>query len=238
MSVVADIHTHVLYRFDDGPKTPEDSVALLQAIAASGVTDVISTSHYYSDRMPPEEFVERRARRLASVRELIAENGIPLRIYAGAEVNLSQLILNLPSLAELCFEGTNRILLEIPHSSRDLDAAVELIDRVISYYNVVPVVAHVERYDFFFKKMKNLERLKQMGCFVQIDAECVLDGFFSRRFALKAIEEGYVDIVASDCHDTGKRAPNLIRAYEEIEKKLGAQTVAALKENAASLLVK
>ena len=62
---MVDIHTHVLFRFDDGPKTLDESLALLEKTAASGVTDVVSTSHYYSAHMSAEEFTERRTKRLA-----------------------------------------------------------------------------------------------------------------------------------------------------------------------------
>ncbi len=233
---MVDIHTHVLFRFDDGPKTLDESLALLEKTAASGVTDVVSTSHYYSAHMSAEEFTERRTKRLAELREAVETRKIPVRLYHGAEVYIDKLILNLKSLNDLCFEGTNSILLEIPHTATDLNEVLHLIDRILSYYNVQPVIAHVERYEFFFKKMKNLRYLHDMGCVIQADTRCFLEGFCDKLFAFKALKEGYIDVIASDCHDTVKRPPDLAQAYAAIRKKAGEEAIAHLQENARLLL--
>lgn len=233
---MVDIHTHVLPRIDDGPEKLEDSIHLIKKLVNSGVTNIVSTSHYYSDNVSFDAFVDRRTRRLVEVRQAIKEYNIPVDIISGAEVNISKLLLNLDSLKDLCFENTNRILLEIPHRETSLGNALDLIEKIISYYNVVPIVAHVERYSFFSKKMKNLNYLKEMGCIIQVDAHCLFERFGQKRFALKAIDEGFVDVIASDCHDTDTRPPNLADAYAVISKKLGEQTVQILKGNAEQLI--
>lgn len=233
---MVDIHTHILPRIDDGPENLEDSIQLINALALSGVTHIVSTSHYYSENISYDRFVDRRSRRLTEIRQAIKEHNIPVDIISGCEVNISKLILNLDTVKELCFENTNKILLEIPHQETELDTALDLIEKIISYYNVVPVVAHVERYDFFLKKMKNIEYLKDMGCIIQIDAHCLFERFRDKRFAIKAIEKGYVDVVASDCHDTTSRKPNLAEAYDVVAKKLGDQAVQMLKDNAENVI--
>lgn len=233
---MVDIHTHVLPRIDDGPEKLEDSIDLIKTLVDSGVTDIVSTSHYYSESISFDSFIGRRARRLDEVRQAIKEHNIPVNIISGAEVNISKLLLNLDSLKDLCFENTNRILLEIPHNETNLEKALDLIEKIISYYNVVPIVAHVERYSFFSKKIKNLNYLKEMGCTLQVDAHCLFERFGQKRFVLKAIDEGLVDVVASDCHDTNTRPPNLADAYAVISKKLGDGVVQTLKDNAAQLI--
>ena len=233
---MVDIHTHILFRFDDGPKTIDDSFALLRMMASYAVTDIVSTSHYYSAHMSLDDFVDRRTRRLAELREALSTQNLPLRIHHGAEVYIDKLILNQKKLDALCFEGTRNVLLEIPHGATNLDEMLLLIEQIISYYNVNPVIAHVERYDFFVKKIKNLQFLKDMGCVLQADAACFLEGFRDKRFAFKALNAGYLDVVASDCHDTAQRAPNLTAAYEAIRKKCGEDAVALLQENARRLI--
>ena len=41
-----DIHSHLLYGVDDGPKTLEESVEMLKVAKAQGVTTMILTPHY------------------------------------------------------------------------------------------------------------------------------------------------------------------------------------------------
>lgn len=235
---MVDLHTHILFRFDDGPKTESDSIALIKEMVSGGVTDIASTSHFYSAHMSMEVFAERRQRRREALDKLLAESDVSVNIYNAAEVNIDRLILNNDNIKPLTYEGTSYILLEIPLNADDLDENLDLIEKISSYYNVKPIIAHVERYDFFFKKPKNLLRLRNMGCLVQIDANCLLGGRRARTFALNAVKDELVDIVASDCHDVALRRPNLREAYEVIEKKISSEAVERLKENAESILAK
>ena len=235
---MVDLHTHILFRFDDGPKTESDSFALVKEMVSGGVTDIASTSHFYSAQMSVEDFAERRRRRREELDKLLLENDVKVNIYNAAEVYIDKLILNHDSIKPLTYEGTNYILLEIPHGTDDLDENLDLIEKISSYYNVKPIIAHVERYDIFFKKPKNLLRLCDMGCLIQIDADCFLGGMRSRAFALNAVKDELVDIIASDCHDVVSRRPNLKEAYDVIEKKVSREAVERLKENAESILIK
>lgn len=55
-------------------------------------------------------------------------------------------------------------------------------------------------------------------------------------FAYKALKEGYIDVIASDCHNVTDRPPELAKAYAAIAKKAGEEAVELLKQNAAALL--
>ena len=231
-----DLHTHVLFHIDDGPKTLDDSLEILKKQASDGVSDVVATSHFHPDHMPLEKFTDCRDKRLCSLRQAASEQNIPLRLHHGAEVRLGKLLFNLKSLSPLCFEGTSNLLCEISHTADDLSEVLQLIDRTMSSYNIQPVIAHVERYGFFYKKMQNLRYLHEMGCIIQVDTACFLGRLRDRMFAFKALKEGYIDIIASDCHNMTDRAPNLAEAYALIEKKCGKEAVTRLQENAAALV--
>ena len=233
---MVDVHTHVLFHIDDGPKTLDDSLEILKKQASDGVSDVVATSHFHPDHMPLEKFTDCRDKRLCSLRQAASEQNIPLRLHYGAEVRLGKLLFNLKSLSPLCFEGTSNLLCEISHTADDLSEVLQLIDRTMSSYNIQPVIAHVERYGFFYKKMQNLRYLHEMGCIIQVDTACFLGGLRDRMFAFKALKEGYIDIIASDCHNMTDRAPNLAEAYALIEKKCGKEAVTRLQENAAALV--
>jgi protein-tyrosine phosphatase len=232
---MTDIHTHILSNIDDGPKTENDSLLLLKALEADGVTRVVSTSHFYSANKQLEEFVAKRDERLETIKRLIEENNINIRVYAGAEVNIHKIMLNYESLKPICFEGTNNILLEIPYELGDFEDNSDLIYKIMSYYNVTPIIAHIDRYDFLFKNEKNVTYLKEMGCVIQVDADC-FDSLFMRARIIKMIKKDLIDVVASDCHNLEKRKPNLKKAYSLIEKKAGVDAVARLRQNASSLV--
>lgn len=232
---MTDIHTHILSNIDDGPKTEEESLKLLKELEATGVTRVVSTSHFYSASKQIEDFTQKRDERLAAARQLVKDNNLNLTIFSGAEVNIHKIILNYESLKPICFEGTNNILLEIPYELGDFEDNSDLIYKIMSYYNVTPVIAHIDRYDFLFKSEKNVRYLKEMGCVIQVDADC-FDSLFMRARIMKMIKNELIDVVASDCHNLEKRRPNLRAAYKLIEKKTNADVVARLRQNASSLV--
>ena len=41
-----DIHSHILYGIDDGSRSIEESIQLLDRLYDQGVTDIILTPHY------------------------------------------------------------------------------------------------------------------------------------------------------------------------------------------------
>lgn len=229
---MTDIHTHVLHGMDDGPAKLEDSISLIKKLAQTGVDTVAATSHYYPIVESPEKYVSKRSASLDLVTKRLDSEGINVRIIPGAEVLLNRLILNQSDIRELCYNKGKHILLEISQKNFDFDESTELIERIMSYYNVVPVIAHVERYPFFVKNIRWLEYLKDMGCLIQLDSSCFLDGFMEKHFGFKLFKKNLADVVGSDCHNMVTRGPNLDLAYNVIEKKLGADTVEMLKYNA------
>ena len=233
---MTDIHSHILHGTDDGPETLSESIALLKVLEGTGVNRIASTSHYYSAVESVEEFTALRSLRIAELEECIKAEGMKIKIVPGAEVLMDRLILNRKDISELCYNGGKHILLEIPHEDADYGEYVGIIERIMSYYNVIPVVAHVERYPFFLKCLKNVEYIKDMGCMVQLDAQCFFDSFRMKHFGYTLLKKGLADVIASDCHDLELRAPNLHAAYDAVEKKMGKDTVELLKANANEII--
>ncbi len=52
-----DIHSHILHNIDDGAKSIDESVALLENMYQQGVTDVIATPHFYPQVDILEDFI-------------------------------------------------------------------------------------------------------------------------------------------------------------------------------------
>ena len=231
---MTDLHTHILFGLDDGPHDINESIRLLKDCASSGVTQIAATSHYYSSTTPYENFVSRRNRRIQALAQEIADKEIDVKILPAAEVYMSEFLLNLKSLDELKYGNSDYILLEIPRSELERDAIIPFIEQLISYFGIKPIIAHVERYPFLLTNKANLELLNQMGCLLQVDAESILPGSspFLKMRVLSLIKKGYIDIIASDCHDLSVRPQNLVRAYNVIERKAGPVVTKLLKDTA------
>ena len=81
---VIDIHSHILHGIDDGAKTFEDSVAMVQMAAAAGTTDIVASPHANQ-----KYAFDPRIVRGAEISELQAAVGDTPQIYYGCDFHLT-----------------------------------------------------------------------------------------------------------------------------------------------------
>ena len=79
-----DIHQHVVYGVDDGPRSAEESLEMLRLAQRDGVTHIIATSHAYPAMEPFP--AERYLRHLGVLRQACRDEGIAVSISAGCEI--------------------------------------------------------------------------------------------------------------------------------------------------------
>ena len=134
-----DLHSHILPRMDDGSRSTEESLQMLTALAAQGVTDVAATPHFYASENGPDRFLARRARSWQQLRPHLTAS-LP-RVHLGAEVLFFEGIAAFDGLPRLCISGTDVLLLEMPFrpwNGRMLDELLELVglgDKLDHYPN-------------------------------------------------------------------------------------------------------
>ena len=231
-----DLHTHILPGVDDGAKTAQDSIAMLQMQYETGVDTVVLTPHYYPQKEPLANFLSRRAaaweQLQAAILALPQERLCCLpRLILGAEVAYTPGLYALEGLQALCIGNTKNMLLELPFFVWDTQMVHSLYD-FLGRAGVTPILAHIERY-FACQKKKFLDEVLELGLPVQVG----LQGL-ERRFShtLRLLKQGKAHMIASDCHDLHHRRPELARAMEYVEKKLGMEYVAELTELAKQLV--
>ena len=159
---MTDIHTHVLYDIDDGPPDIETSVQMLRLMYAQGVRNVVATPHFDYINVSPDSFIGIRDERMIKLREEAKKLGI--RLLSGCELKLSPQLLQLESIAELCIEGTNYILIEMPFLKAWDEAVFENLINLSDYFNVTPIIAHVERYYPIIKNVQVDFQLARSDC--------------------------------------------------------------------------
>ena len=213
-----DIHTHILPSIDDGASDIDISILLLEALEEQGVTHIAFTPHFYTQYEDIEnrlaEFLEAREKAYKLVKENYTGS---LTLTVGAEVHLSENILLIENLKDLCYRSTNYLLIEMPYNSSFSDEEIKILKEIISKHKIIPVLAHIERYPVVFKNKELLSQLKEMGCIMQINTES-LRGVFSKNKIIKLINEGYVALLGSDTHST-IRGCDYGMGFSVIEKK-------------------
>lgn len=166
-----DIHSHIVFEVDDGPKTIEDSRALLEESYRQGVRTIISTSHRRKGMFEtPEAKIEENFKQ---VQELAKEIADDLTVLYGAEIYYTSDILDkleqgkIPRLAD-----SQYALIEFSMITpyKEIHTALSNVLRL----GVTPVVAHIERYHCLENDEKKVRDLINMGCYTQINSSSVL----------------------------------------------------------------
>ncbi len=229
-----DVHSHILQRFDDGPEHIETSLKMLEEEYRQNVETVILTPHCKDiENISVDEFVAKRNKRAEQLRQHAKEQGVTIpSIRLGAEVLLNCDLSEIDGIEKLAIEGTRYILIEMPYSAW-YDWMYDSLYALIAHCNLIPVIAHVERYSHMDKK--KLNKLASMDVYFQINAEAVLDKKM-RKYVIKMIDKDAIHLMGSDCHNQSERSPNLADGYEYLIKKVSGEFAHYLNVNSHLLL--
>ena len=234
MSTVADFHTHVLPKIDDGSASIQESLEMLRMEAEQGIRHVVATPHFYAQSDRPNQFLARREASVRRLRDAMAEFPELPRLSVGAEVHYFQGIGDADILPELAIDHGRFVLVEMPMTSwtnrmyRDLQ-------NIYDNLGLIPIVAHVDRYIGPMRTYGIPERLAEMPVLIQANAS-FFRHFLSRRLALRMLEKGQIHLLGSDCHNLRSRKPNLGAARERIARKLGADALSWIDANGREVL--
>jgi protein-tyrosine phosphatase len=220
-----DIHTHLLPGVDDGSPSPEVSIPILERFAADGVQIVVCTPHLDASRAGQAPY-ERHLEILAALRT---------RAIVSPELRLGwEIMLDTPGVdlrdSRFTLGGSTAVLVEFPRMMVPPNAAEELFRLRMS--GVVPVLAHPERY--WGCTVERVAEWRRVGAVIQMDVAGVFASGPQGTLAMSLLEEGYVDLLASDTHGDARALVPARRWLLE----LGADDTADLltRRNAAHLL--
>ena len=102
------------------------------------------------------------------------------------------------------------------------------------------VLAHAERYHCMWRS-RNLEYLHERHHIqIQVNAQTILKprNVLVRRWVERGIENGWIDLVASDAHDLVYRPCNMRKCAEHIEREWGFETARRLMGYNANEILK
>jgi protein-tyrosine phosphatase len=199
----ADMHSHLLPGLDDGAETLEQSLELLRELRALGYRKLIMTPHIMGDfyKNTPEGI--RGA--LRALQAAAAAAGLTdVALECAAEYYLDEWFG--PRLVRgddmLTFGGDKRyLLLETSYINEPFNLAETIFQ--LQSLNYQPVLAHPERYTYFYGRFDDLVRVRENGALLQINLNS-LAGYYSsgaKRVAEKLIDAGLVDMVGTDAHN-------------------------------------
>ena len=199
-----DAHCHILPGMDDGSRSVEESISMLNLEAENGITTAVLTSHFYASQNSPQKFLERRQKAWEKLKPHLTAQ-MP-GILLGAEVQYFEGICQIPDLHDLCIQGTDLLLLEMSQqkwSERVIRDVEELQDRE----DMTVLLAHIERY-FPYERKEDWAWLRRCGVLMQVSAS-YFQSWRTGHKAKKMLKAGHIQLLGSDAHNMTSRRPNL-----------------------------
>ena len=234
-STLIDIHSHILFGVDDGPKTMEQSLEMLMQAEKEGITDILATSHVCH----PQYHVHSAnvLQQVPQLQRTLDDQGIKLKIHAGHEVRMTNDLLEKLEIKEvLPLANSHFLLLELPSSNVPIYTKDMIV--LLKSRGITPIIAHPERNKAIAEKPSRLERLIREGAVAQITAGS-LAGHFGKavqKLSLDLVRANLVHTYGSDAHNLTTRPFLYDAGLTYLEKKKELDAVDLLLENNARII--
>lgn len=194
-----DLHSHILYGIDDGSKSLDESLAILKKASIQGVTDIVLTPHYIKD----SKFNTNNKDKKKILKELQTElkkRNIDINLYLGNEVYIDEDITTLLKKDISTINNSKYILIELPLNSKSL-----ILDEVLyelNKENLIPIIAHPERYIRYYKDYDFFDKLLKKGCLFQANIGSLYGvyGRKSKKMIKALLKRNMIHFFGSDIH--------------------------------------
>ena len=194
-----DMHSHLIPGIDDGAKTMEDSIELIQELQQMGYRKLITTPHIMSDQYPNNAEIILGG--LEKVRKELVKQNIEIKLEAAAEYYYDYEFKELVEKKDLITFGDKFVLFELSYLNPP-EQLEELVFKMRTS-GYTPVLAHVERYPFWHNNYEQYDKLVHAGVKLQLNISS-LHGQYGpavKSVAQKLVDKNYIDLLGTDCHN-------------------------------------
>lgn len=197
-NIGTDMHSHILPGIDDGAQTINDSLLLAKKFQALGFKKLIATPHIMADyyRNTPDTI----NKALDVLRKGLQEIQLDLEVSAAAEYYLDETLEKKVRQKEVLTFGNQYLLFELSY----INTPQNLFDfiKIMQDAGYKPVLAHPERYPYFYNSIENYQQIRETGCLLQLNS-IALTGYYgvgAKKTAEEMVENHLVDFIGSDMH--------------------------------------
>lgn len=205
---MTDVHMHVIPGVDDGALDLPMALRMLAMAWSQGVRTVFATPHAIAFRAQPGETKARFAELRTEAAALLPQ----LRLLLGCEVlceagRMEQVLEALRSGLFPTMGGTDYVLMELAPWGRAEDAL--LCAEALARSGYRPILAHGERYPYLRQDLPRMDRLRDLGGKIQINAYSLAEETDPAilAWARELVLTGRADYLGTDAHRTYHRPP-------------------------------
>ncbi len=231
-----DFHNHIIPNVDDGSNSIEMSLSMLQKAAQTGITKVVTTTHYnhpyMKERFPDFKKINIK---LDELRKEMLKNNLNIEIHSSAEVYFNESVLKFIDNKNIII-GDRYILIEFDFNF--LPKNYEKILYKLQLLGKTPIIAHPERYKFVQRDYTILKDWIDKEFIIQISSGSLLKHFGNKSYELakKIAYKGNFHLIGSDAHNDRKRNFCLKDSIEHLKKFNKANYYEMIEKNNNNLL--
>jgi len=195
-----DLHSHVLYGIDDGSKTIEESIEILKQYEEMGFKNIIATPHYIEETTYNSNNKQKKEI-IKKLNQQIKKNKLNINIHIGNELYISNNILELLSKKEIStLNNSKYLLIELPMNN-EISNLNNIVFELLSN-DIIPIIAHPERYSYIQKDIKKIEKLVNQGVLLQINYGSIIGlyGKQAKKISKKMLKNNLVSLLGTDIH--------------------------------------
>lgn len=196
---MVDIHSHLIPNVDDGSKSVEETFMLIKEADRAGITDIILTPHYIVNSY------EQNANTLIllkdKLQQILDKDKINVKLHIGMEVYITDNLIDLLKQNKLLTLANSKyLLMELP-----LNTHVQYEDIIIFKLienNIIPIIAHPERYKFIQENPDKVEELIESGCLMQSNIGSILGiyGNHAKQTFKYLLKKDLIHFLGTDTH--------------------------------------
>ena len=213
--IQTDMHSHILPGIDDGAPDLESSIELIKGLKALGISKSIATPHIISDLYRNNPNTINSALQL--LKEELVNQEIEFDVTAAAEYMIDTYFLELLQKKEpLLTISDNIILTEFSYASMPDEPSKISFEIQIAGYK--PILAHPERYPYYYRDFKIYNQLTELGFLLQVNL-LSLTGYYGKEAAKAAkymIDNNLVSYLGTDLHH--ERHMNMLKEDKSIKE--------------------
>lgn len=231
-----DMHSHIIYEVDDGAKSIEQSIKMLQEAYEVGFEKIVVTPHYMEGYYEKEK--EEIKEKIETIKEELKKIACPIEILQGNEIYITDEINELLEKEKASTLNSKQyVLFELPLNAETMNLT-EVIYQILEKGRI-PILAHPERYPFVQKDPNQLITLIEDGVLLQANYGSILGqyGKESKKAIKTMLEHNMVHLLGSDVHRPDTIYLEIEEAIQEIIKIVGKRKAKELTTNCPEQII-
>lgn len=194
-----DMHSHLLPGIDDGSPDAETSIRLIRGLRELGYERLYMTPHILPGVHPNNS--QTIAAAFEELKVALPEDISDSMYFATAAEHMVDLEFEVKTIiADNCLLPDKRILIEMSYLSASPNIDQVIYDLQMKGYQ--PILAHPERYPYYFNNPGRYEQIRDQGCLLQCNL-LSFTGYYGKpvqKMAQEIASRGLIDYLGTDMH--------------------------------------